>query len=375
MVDCANGVGYDAITKLGPHVGPWLTFIPKGTDLSTPGSLNSFVGADFVKTNQKLPDELRDFMKPGTRACSLDGDADRLIYYYHDDRGMFRLLDGDKIATLAVVWLKDIVATTCLEEAITVGVVQTAYANGSSTDYIKARAPIKIVPTGVKYLHHAAQKFGIGIYFEANGHGTVLFSPETIALLKATEPKNPSQEKAINQLFNLRDMINQTVGDSLSDILLVELALAHIGYTTYEWDSLYLDLPNRLVKVPVLDLRRYATEDAERKLVSPGGLQAMIDLACRKYENGRAFVRPSGTENCVRVYAEANTRIEADGLCLTLHYVWISYARFLLVQSWLIRLLERYSTRIKAKRVNPSDPKSSCSLSLQHSPTRRCLST
>lgn len=27
--------------------------------------------------------------------------------------------------------------------------------------------------TGVKHLHHAAQEFDIGVYFEANGHGTV----------------------------------------------------------------------------------------------------------------------------------------------------------------------------------------------------------
>lgn len=27
--------------------------------------------------------------------------------------------------------------------------------------------------TGVKHLHRAAQEFDIGVYFEANGHGTV----------------------------------------------------------------------------------------------------------------------------------------------------------------------------------------------------------
>lgn len=31
--------------------------------------------------------------------------------------------------------------------------------------------------TGVKHLHHeATTQFDIGIYFEANGHGTVVFS-------------------------------------------------------------------------------------------------------------------------------------------------------------------------------------------------------
>ena len=28
-------------------------------------------------------------------------------------------------------------------------------------------------PTGVKHLHHKAQEFDLGVYFEANGHGTV----------------------------------------------------------------------------------------------------------------------------------------------------------------------------------------------------------
>ena len=30
--------------------------------------------------------------------------------------------------------------------------------------------------TGVKYLHEVAVQFDVGIYFEANGHGTVLLS-------------------------------------------------------------------------------------------------------------------------------------------------------------------------------------------------------
>ena len=33
--------------------------------------------------------------------------------------------------------------------------------------------------TGVKHLHHRAMSFDIGVYFEANGHGTVLFSDKT----------------------------------------------------------------------------------------------------------------------------------------------------------------------------------------------------
>jgi phosphoacetylglucosamine mutase len=56
-------------------------------------------------------------------------------------------------------------------------VVQTAYANGASTRFVRSLGtPIYMAKTGVKYLHHKAKEFDVGIYFEANGHGTVVFS-------------------------------------------------------------------------------------------------------------------------------------------------------------------------------------------------------
>ena len=38
--------------------------------------------------------------------------------------------------------------------------------------------------TGVKFLHHEAAKHDIGVYFEANGHGTVLFRDNAVTLLQ-----------------------------------------------------------------------------------------------------------------------------------------------------------------------------------------------
>lgn len=35
---------------------------------------------------------------------------------------------------------------------------------------------VSFAKTGVKFLHHKAAHFDLGTYFEANGHGTVLFS-------------------------------------------------------------------------------------------------------------------------------------------------------------------------------------------------------
>lgn len=78
--------------------------------------------------------------KENTRACSFDGDADRVIYYFLEGGKTFRLLDGDKIAVMVAVFLGDLIARAKLPEGKKprVGVVQTAYANGSSTKYLKS---------------------------------------------------------------------------------------------------------------------------------------------------------------------------------------------------------------------------------------------
>lgn len=105
-------------------------------DYSTPGKLNHDCGADYVKTTQKLPPSLENILAAGQRGCSLDGDADRLMYYYLDDRRQFHMLDGDKIAALVSAFLSELVKSAGLESEVKVGVVQTAYANGASTKYL-----------------------------------------------------------------------------------------------------------------------------------------------------------------------------------------------------------------------------------------------
>lgn len=155
--------------------------------------------------------------------------------------------------------------------------------------------------TGVKNLHRAASAFDIGIYFEANGHGTVLFS-----------------ERARAALPGLASISNQLVGDAISDLLMVELALSELDMSLEKWARLYRPLPSRLLKVAVHDRAAFVTEDADRRLVSPAGLQKAIDKIVKGASSGgvpaRAFVRPSGTEDVVRIFAEAATQEDADSI-------------------------------------------------------------
>ena len=84
--------------------------------------------------------------------------------------------------------------------------------------------------TGVKHLHHKAVEFDVGVYFEANGHGTVIFSEramETFKMSVEDEKLSEAEREAGRQLLALSTLINQAVGDSISDMLLVETILMH----------------------------------------------------------------------------------------------------------------------------------------------------
>lgn len=310
IVDSANGVGAIKIVEFlqnCPQLNSKFKIVNSNTD--DPLSLNVKCGADFVKTNQTLPNGI-DFdlaSKENTLCASFDGDADRLMCYFYDNlNSKFVLLDGDKIAILLSRLISKLI-NELPNTDLSIGIIQTAYANGASTSYVinDLKLPSICAKTGVKHLHHEALKFDIGIYFEANGHGTVLFSEKFTTELK----KLKDEYSSAKTLLLLKDLINQTVGDALSDLLAVITSMAILKIDNHKWSQTYNDLPNKLAKVIVKDRNLFVTTDAERRLVEPP-VQDKIDKLVSQVRLGRSFVRPSGTEDAVRVYAEAATEEE-----------------------------------------------------------------
>ena len=326
------------------------------------GPLNDGCGAEHVQKNRLPPlvycsngggggggsgQSQQGRHVPMTYAASLDGDADRVVFHYNRRRGggdggddtaqTFRLLDGDKIAVLVTQFIREelrALQSVGLATDLRCGIVQTAYANGAATAYVRnaVRADVVVAKTGVKYVHAAAHHhFDVGVYFEANGHGTVLFSPQFYRMLDASEGQLRGRyghraNVALQRLRLLPSLVNQSVGDAISDLLLVDAILYLKGWTVEDWDGLYEDLPSRQCKVKVLDRSVIRTNDSETKATAPSNLQPALDAAMaasdaalrkggdQEQAPSRCFVRPSGTENAVRVYAEASTQDAADAL-------------------------------------------------------------
>ncbi|OIV92808.1 hypothetical protein TanjilG_00942 [Lupinus angustifolius] len=326
VVDGANGVGGVKLKALEKLLSGLVIEVRNSSEDG--GVLNDGVGADYVQKEKVVPHGFGS-KDAGIRCASLDGDADRLVYFsvQPESNGTIDLVDGDKILSLFSLFIREQLSILNEKEDIKnlhqarLGVVQTAYANGASTGYLKQLGlEVELTPTGVKYLHEKAAEFDIGIYFEANGHGTVLFSEYFTGWLEARSnelssgSKGSEAEKAALRLLAVSKLINQAVGDALSGLLLVEVILQHMEWSIHRWNDLYHDLPSRQLKVKVADRTAVVTANAETVVVSPPGLQEAINEETAKYPHGRSFVRPSGTEDVVRVYAEASTQETADSL-------------------------------------------------------------
>lgn len=119
--------------------------------------------------------------------------------------------------------------------------------------------------TGVKHLHKAAKGFDFGVYFEANGHGTVEFSEQAQCYVSSLPEDDP--------LALFMSLVNTAVGDAVTDMLLVEYILAARGHTLQQWFDCYHDLPSRQLKVVIKDRNVIKTTDADRKVAHPSVLQ------------------------------------------------------------------------------------------------------
>jgi len=284
VVDCANGIGAKVMQELEPNS----SIILINDSWKTPTLLNVDCSSDYVCTHTKMPinSEPTDFLL----RASLDGDADRLIFYY-TEKGALRILNGDYVSALIMTYLSKILIDT--KETIRIGFIHTGYTNGACIDYIHSlEFPHNVqvtnvcTATGIKHLHAEAIKYDVGVYFEQNGHGNVHFSSS-----------NPI-------LDTMSNLFHPNIGDGVIDLFASLYILQNLEWDVQDWYNMYTEKHSVLSKISVENKNVYKSNADETSLIEPKEVQDCINQLCKS--GYRSFIRASGTEDIVRLFVEGD---------------------------------------------------------------------
>ncbi|MEI3227951.1 MAG: phosphoglucosamine mutase [Lachnospiraceae bacterium] len=253
-LDCSNGSASAIAKNVFDALGAKTLVInnePDGTNINTDcGSTHIEVLADFVKNHEV------------DAGFAYDGDADRCIAV--DEKG--NIIDGDGIMYVCGTYMKehgqlanDTVVTTVMSN---IGLYCALEEKGIKTEQ---------TAVGDKYVCENMMKNGHCLGGEQSGH--IIFSKHA------------------------------TTGDGILTSLKMMEAMIEKKQSFSELTRELRIFPQILINVKVQD-KKQAMEDAE--------VLAAADKVSEELEgNGRILLRPSGTENLVRVMVEAET----DEIC------------------------------------------------------------
>jgi phosphoglucosamine mutase len=255
MLDCAHGATYRAAPEIFRRLGATVTVLADAPDGR---NINDGCGSTHTEA-------LCEAMRTGGHdiGFAFDGDGDRLLAV--DRAGA--LVDGDELIALAALHLR---AHDRLPGGGVVVTVMTNY--GFHTAMRAADVRVATTQVGDRYVLEELRERGWGLGGEQSGH--------------------------------IIDMGFVASGDGIASALLTLEALA--GGDLAERHAMD-KLPQRLVNVRVAD-RDVAMASAE--------LAAATERENAALEGrGRVLVRPSGTEQLVRVMVESPSDEETEAVC------------------------------------------------------------
>ncbi len=255
MLDCANGSTYRAAPEIFRRLGATVTVLADGPDGR---NINDGCGSTHLEGVIAA-------MCAGGHdvGFAFDGDGDRLLAV--DREGA--VVDGDELVALATLHLR------AQERLLGNGVVVTVMTNfGFHTAMQAAGVDVATTAVGDRYVLEELRERGWGLGGEQSGH--------------------------------IIDMGFVPSGDGIASALLTLEALG--GRDLAARDAMD-KLPQKLVNVRVAD--------RDAAMASAALSAATADASAALEGRGRVLVRPSGTEQLVRVMVEAPTVQETDAVC------------------------------------------------------------
>ena len=258
VVDGANGAASALISRLFADMGVDFTTIATHPDGL---NINDHVGATHTK---KLQEEV---VKQGAQlGLAFDGDADRCIAV--DENG--NEVDGDHIMYVIGSYLAD--HGRLKKDTI----VTTVMSNLGFTKALERRG-LKNIRTqvGDRYVSEEMRANGYNLGGEQLGH----------VIISDYHNTGDGMLTGLHLLYVMKD-----TGKSLSELL-----------------SDFKEYPQRLINVPVENKKDWK----EHKRIT----EAIEKVEKELSDEGRIFVRPSGTQSLLRVMTEAPTQELADKYC------------------------------------------------------------
>jgi phosphoglucosamine mutase len=253
-LDCAHGATYQAAPEIFRRLGANVTVM---SDEPDGRNINAGCGSTHL-------DGLVAAVAGGGHdvGFAFDGDGDRVLAV--DRHGV--VVDGDELIALAAVSLRD-------DGRLKGGVAVTVMTNyGFHAGMREAGIEVAVTSVGDRYVLEELRRRGWSLGGEQSGH--------------------------------IIDMGFVPSGDGIASALLTLEALR--GGDLSERAAME-KIPQRLVNVPVAD--RDAAMGSDE-------LAAAVVAESKGLEGrGRVLVRPSGTEQLVRVMVEAPTQEETDAIC------------------------------------------------------------
>jgi phosphoglucosamine mutase len=255
VLDCAHGATYRAAPEIFRRLGATVTAL---NDAPDGRNINDGCGSTHVDASARaVSDGGHDV------GFAFDGDGDRVLAV--DRNGI--VVDGDELIALATLHLREAGRLPGGGVAVT---VMTNY--GFHAAMREAGVEVATTAVGDRYVLEALRERGWALGGEQSGH--------------------------------IIDMGFNATGDGIASALLTLEALR--GGDLAERDAMH-KLPQKLVNVPVAD--------RDAAMASPALAEAGEREAQALEGRGRVLVRPSGTEQLVRVMVEAPSAEEADAVC------------------------------------------------------------
>lgn len=257
------------------------------------GKINDNCGTEhFLKTGQLPNNKSTSIYRP----CAIfDGDADRLALLSKDGY----ILDGTDLALIIYEILYTKLVEANIHNKLNVGIIVSHYSNGSVYNYLKEKQiPFSIVGAGVKHFLNKSKSYDISVWFEPNGHGGITFSKKATDLILNSGNKN---------LIKIYTIYNKTIGDALANLFLIR-------EFNFNCVKQYVQMPSKLGSVIIKDKTMIKIDEDTYTVISPVALSNLLKKinTTNNKDNTRAFVRPSGTENIIRIYVESNNQAIVD---------------------------------------------------------------